>query len=61
MLNKVCRQSVVNSVRSACYGGRHQVTLIPGAGIGPEMCQEVRKAVDILGVPIDFEEVQMRG
>jgi len=61
MLNKVCRQSVVNSVRSACYGGRHQVTLIPGAGIGPEMCHEVRKAVDILGVPIDFEEVQMRG
>lgn len=51
----------VASARSACYGGRHTITLIPGDGIGPEMCHEVRKTIDMLGVPIDFEEVNMTG
>jgi len=37
------------------------VTLIPGDGIGPEMFQQVRHVVDIMGVPINFEEVNVAG
>jgi len=51
----------VNGVRNACYGGRHTISLIPGDGIGPEMCLEVRKTIDMLGVPVDFEEVHLTG
>ena len=61
MLKAIGRQIAVQSIRSACYGGRHTITLIPGDGIGPEMCQEVRKTIDMLGVPIDFEEVNLTG
>jgi len=47
--------------RNACYGGRHTVTLIPGDGIGPEMCGEVAKTISMLSAPVDFETVQLEG
>ena len=34
----------------------HRVTLVPGAGIGPEIVSVTRDLVDALGVPIDWEE-----
>jgi len=55
------RQVTRQIARNACYGGRHTVTLIPGDGIGPEMFQQVRHVVDIMGVPINFEEVNVSG
>ena len=60
MFRMLTRQ-VARQVRHACYGGRHTVTLIPGDGIGPEMFQQVRHVVDIMGVPINFEEVNVAG
>jgi len=60
MLSAV-RQGAKHFVRTATYGGRHTITLIPGDGIGPEMCAEVKKTIGWLGVPIDFEEVQLSG
>ena len=37
----------------------HQVTLIPGDGIGPEVSSAARRAVDATGVSIDWEVVQL--
>jgi isocitrate dehydrogenase (NAD+) len=33
----------------------HQITLIPGDGIGPEVAAAARRAVDATGVPIEWE------
>ena len=43
------------------YGGRFNVTLIPGDGIGKEMCSSVKTVFKALNVPIDFEEVEVSG
>jgi isocitrate dehydrogenase (NAD+) len=37
----------------------HQVTLIPGDGIGPEVANAARRAVDATGVRIDWEIVEL--
>ena len=37
----------------------HQVTLIPGDGIGPEVAAAARRAVDATGVRIDWETVEL--
>jgi isocitrate dehydrogenase (NAD+) len=43
------------------YGGRYRVTMIPGDGIGKELCSVVKAVFEYLKVPIDFEEVQLSG
>ena len=35
---------------------RHQVVLIPGDGIGPEICRAMRRVLDAAGAPIEWEE-----
>ena len=37
----------------------YKVTLIPGDGIGPEVAQAARRAVDATGVRIDWEPVEL--
>jgi isocitrate dehydrogenase (NAD+) len=37
----------------------HQVTLIPGDGIGPEVAAAARRAVDATGVKIDWETAEL--
>src|ERR1039457_75386 len=37
----------------------HQVTLIPGDGIGPEVANATMKAVDATGAPIQWERVEL--
>lgn len=32
-------------------------TLIPGDGVGPELCFSVKQVFDSMGVPVDFEEL----
>lgn len=39
----------------------HQVTLIPGDGIGSEVAEATRKAVDATGVKIDWEVTELSG
>ena len=36
---------------------RKWVTLIPGDGVGPELCGAVKHVFNSVGVPVDFEEV----
>ena len=36
----------------------HQVTLIPGDGIGPEVAEATVRAVDATGVHIEWERVE---
>lgn len=43
------------------YGGRRLVTLIPGDGIGPELCASVRNVFSAMQVPVDFEEIDFHG
>jgi tartrate dehydrogenase/decarboxylase/D-malate dehydrogenase len=35
----------------------YSVALLPGDGVGPEVIAEARKAVDALGLPIDWTEL----
>ncbi len=39
----------------------HQVTLLPGDGIGPEVAEATVRAVDATGVAIDWHEVELSG
>ncbi len=39
----------------------HRVTLIPGDGIGPEVAEAARQAVDATGVKIDWELAELSG
>ena len=32
----------------------HRVALLPGDGVGPEVVAEARKALDALGVPLEW-------
>ena len=43
------------------YGGRQLVTIIPGDGIGRELCNSVRTVFSALNVPVDFEQVDLTG
>ena len=36
--------------------GRTKATLIPGDGVGPELCQVVTDVFTAAGVPVDFDE-----
>jgi isocitrate dehydrogenase (NAD+) len=38
----------------------HTVTLIPGDGVGPEVCQAVRKILAAAGAKIEWEEIPAR-
>nr|CAD7460063.1 unnamed protein product [Timema tahoe] len=46
-------------IPKAQYGGRHTVTMLPGAGIGPELMNYVKEVFRYGGVPVDFEVVQI--
>ncbi|XP_037092301.1 isocitrate dehydrogenase [NAD] subunit gamma, mitochondrial-like [Pollicipes pollicipes] len=43
----------------ARYGGRSTVTMLPGAGIGPEMMGHLKEVFRYAGVPVDFEEINV--
>ena len=59
MLQQVTKQVLVNSARTACYGGRHTITLIPGEGIGPEMMGHLKQVYKEAAVPVDFEMIEL--
>ncbi|XP_013786941.1 isocitrate dehydrogenase [NAD] subunit beta, mitochondrial-like, partial [Limulus polyphemus] len=37
--------------------GRLKCTLIPGDGVGPELCTSVKEVFEALSVPVDFDEL----
>lgn len=37
--------------------GRYMVTLIPGDGVGPELCHSVKRVFSAAGVPVDWDEI----
>lgn len=43
----------------ACYGGRHTVAMITGDGLGPEFMGYVKEVYQLLGAPVDFEEINV--
>ncbi|XP_044740887.1 isocitrate dehydrogenase [NAD] subunit gamma, mitochondrial [Chrysoperla carnea] len=49
----------ISQIPKAQYGGRHAVTMLPGAGIGPELMQHVADIFKFAGCPIDFEVIQV--
>ncbi|XP_074111560.1 isocitrate dehydrogenase (NAD(+)) 3 non-catalytic subunit gamma [Cotesia typhae] len=49
----------VMPIPKAHYGGRHTVTLLPGAGIGPELMGYVKEIFSFAGVPVDFEDIDI--
>ena len=40
----------------SCAAPLRKVTLLPGDGVGPELCQHVKDVVKHTGAPIEFEE-----
>ncbi len=46
----------VSRGRSACGRG-HRVALLPGDGVGPEVIAEARRAVDALGLSVEWTEL----
>ncbi|CAB3402362.1 unnamed protein product [Caenorhabditis bovis] len=48
-----------NTTKLARYGGRHNVAVLPGDGIGPEMIQHVERILTAVQAPIDFEIVNL--
>ena len=50
-----------NVERLTKYGGRYLVTMIPGDGIGKELCSVVESIFKHLHIPVDFEELQLSG
>ncbi|CAG2056661.1 unnamed protein product, partial [Timema podura] len=52
-------QRRVAPIPKAQYGGRHTVTMLPGAGIGPELMNYVKEVFRYGGVPVDFEVIQI--
>ncbi|CAD6192922.1 unnamed protein product [Caenorhabditis auriculariae] len=48
-----------NTTKLARYGGRHNVAVLPGDGIGPEMLEHVEKIFQLAKVPVDFETVNL--
>ena len=40
--------------------GKHKVTLIPGDGIGPEISKSVVRIYAAAGVPVEWEEVDVK-
>lgn len=43
------------------YGLRYTVSLIPGDGVGKELCRSVQSVFAAARVPVDFEEVHLSG
>uniref|UniRef100_A0A183AJK1 Iso_dh domain-containing protein n=1 Tax=Echinostoma caproni TaxID=27848 RepID=A0A183AJK1_9TREM len=43
----------------ACYGGRHTVAMLTGDGLGPEFMGYVKEVYQLIGAPIDFEEIHV--
>lgn len=49
------------SLYQSLYGGRQTVSMIPGDGIGPEVCSGVQQVFASAGVPVDFEVHDIKG
>jgi len=41
------------------FGGRHTVAMIPGDGVGPELCNSVQRVFESAAVPVDFEIIDV--
>lgn len=55
LANKSSENRCFRSLYQSLYGGRQTVTMIPGDGIGPEVCSGVHQVFAAAGVPVDFE------
>lgn len=53
------QKKLLTKIPGAQYGGRHGVTMLPGAGIGPELMTYVRDIFQYAGCPIDFEVIEI--
>ena len=54
--------SIADMARPATkYGLRYTVSLIPGDGIGKELCRSVQSVFVAARVPVDFEQVSLSG
>ncbi|CAB4029477.1 isocitrate dehydrogenase [NAD] subunit beta, mitochondrial-like, partial [Paramuricea clavata] len=38
-------------------GGKHTLTMIPGDGVGPELCESVKMVFAAAGVPVEWNEI----
>ena len=64
LVREPCRRTLLPRARRAlgdpdAGGGRmtHRIAVIPGDGAGPEVVAEARKAVDALGLDVDWNEL----
>ena len=41
-------------------GGKYTLTMIPGDGVGPELCESVKMVFAAAGVPVEWNEIAVR-
>jgi len=58
-LHEIISQRGSDGVYSTKHGGKSTVTLIPGDGVGPEICESVTSLFKTMGVPVDFEVINL--
>lgn len=62
-VNKLAKNLTTTSVRNLDFqaqtdsDGRVKCTLIPGDGVGPELCVSVKEVIQAMGSPLEFEEL----
>lgn len=49
----------ITAIPAAHFGGRHAASMLPGGGIGPELMNHVREVFLAIGVPVDFEIIDI--
>jgi isocitrate dehydrogenase (NAD+) len=50
-------QKKAAKIPMAKYGGRNNVTMLPGSGIGPELMEHVKRVFTFINAPVDFEVI----
>ena len=62
-LNHLVKNLSTTQIRQLDYqkpidaDGKIRCTLIPGDGVGPELCASVKEVISAMGAPLEFEEL----
>ena len=56
----VCSQQAKPVEPEEKHDNKLKCTMIPGDGVGPELCASVREVFSAISVPVEFEELFLR-
>lgn len=61
-MNKIATRCLSQALQEPVQKPEHKVkcTLIPGDGVGPELCAATRELLNAVEAPVEFEELFLR-